>query len=43
MSRQILISVEEPWYVAKDIATGIASQGLSIKEAKKNIKEALEL
>ena len=43
MSRQILLSFEDSWYIAKDIVTGIVSQGKSILEAKKNLKEALEL
>ena len=43
MSRQILLSYEEPWYIAKDIITGVVSQGESIEEAKQNLKEALEL
>ena len=43
MSRQILLSYEEPWFIAKDIITGVVSQGKSIDEAKQNLKEALEL
>ena len=43
MTRQILLSYEEPWYVVKDIDTGVASQGESVEEARKNLKEALEL
>ncbi len=41
--RQILISFEDPWYVAKDIETNVASQGKTLEEAKNNLKEALEL
>lgn len=43
MARQILISYEDPWYVAKDLSTSIASQGKSMQEAQNNLKEALEL
>ena len=43
MSRQFLLSYEEPWYVIKDIISGVASQGETIEDAKKNLKEALEL
>ena len=43
MTRQILLSYEEPWYIAKDIITGVVSQGKSIGGAKQNLKEALEL
>lgn len=43
MARQILISFEDPWYVAVDLATDIASQGKTIIEARANLKEALEL
>ena len=43
MTRQILLSFEEPWYIAKDIATGVISQGESIASAKQNLREALEL
>ena len=43
MARQILISFEDPWYVAVDLATDVTSQGKTMKEAKDNLKEALEL
>ena len=43
MTRQILLSFEEPWYIAKDIVTGVVSQGETIALAKSNLKEALEL
>ena len=43
MSRQILLSYEEPFFIAKDIITGVVSQGKSIDEAKQILKEALEL
>lgn len=31
------------WYVATDIATGVASQGKTYESAVANLKEALEL
>ena len=43
MSRQFLLSYEEPWYVVKDIVSGVATQGETIEEAKNNLREALEL
>ena len=43
MNRQILISQEELGFVARDIETGVASQGKTMSEAKANLKEALEL
>lgn len=43
MVRQILLSFEDPWYIAKDISTGVVSQGESIESAKQNLREALEL
>lgn len=43
MARQILISYEDPWYVALDLITNIASQGKTLQEARMNLKEALEL
>ena len=43
MVRQILLSHEDPWYIARDIVTGIVSQGESIESAKQNLREALEL
>ena len=43
MTRQILLSYEEPWYIAKDIDTNVASQGKTMIEAQANLKEALEL
>lgn len=39
----VIIQKEENWYVAKCIDNNIASQGKSIEEAMKNLKEALEL
>lgn len=43
MTRQIIISFEDPWYVARDIDTGVASQGKTLEEAQDNLREALEL
>lgn len=39
----VIIQKEENWYVAKCIDNNIASQGKTIEEAIKNLKEALEL
>ena len=39
----VIIQKEENWYVAKCLDNNIASQGKSIEEAMKNLKEALEL
>lgn len=39
----VIITEEENWIVAKDITTGVASQGKTSKEALANLKEALEL
>ncbi len=37
------ITKEEKWYVALCIELGVVSQGQTIKDAKKNLKEAVEL
>lgn len=39
----VIVEKEENWYVAKCIENSVASQGKDIKEALKNLKEALEL
>lgn len=39
----VIIQKEENWYVAKCIDNNVASQGKSIEEAIKNLKEALQL
>lgn len=39
----VIIQKEENWYVAKCIDNNIASQGKTIEEAIKNLKEAIEL
>lgn len=39
----VIIQKEEKWYVAKCLDNNVASQGKSIEEALKNLKEAIEL
>ena len=39
----VLITKEDNWYVASSVETNVASQGHTIEEALKNLKEALEL
>lgn len=39
----IVINKERNWYVAKSLELGVVSQGKSIEEAEKNLKEAIEL
>lgn len=39
----IVINKERKWYVARSLELGVVSQGRTIEEAEKNIKEALEL
>lgn len=39
----VIIEQEENWYVAKCIDNNITSQGKTIEEALKNLKEAIEL
>ena len=39
----VMIQKEEEWYVAKCLDNNVASQGKTIDEALKNLKEALEL
>lgn len=43
MERPVIISKEDKWYVAKDINSGVASQGHDVESALNNLKEALEL
>ena len=43
MTCQVLVTKEDNWYVAKDIASGVASQGHDISSALENLKEAVEL
>lgn len=39
----VIIQKEENWYVAKCLDNNVASQGKTIEEAMRNLKEALEL
>ena len=39
----VIIQKEEQWFVATDVATGVASQGKTIDESLLNLKEALSL
>ena len=39
----VIILKEENWYVAKCIENNVASQGKTIEESLKNLKEAIEL
>lgn len=39
----VMVQKEENWYVAKCLDNKVASQGKTIEEAMKNLKEALEL
>lgn len=39
----VIIQKEEEWYVAKCLDNSVASQGKTIEEAIKNLKEALQL
>jgi predicted RNase H-like HicB family nuclease len=43
MRVKALIWREEDMYVAKELVTGVTSQGKSVEEALKNLREALEL
>jgi len=38
-----VITKEGKWYVARCIELGVVSQGKTIEEAQKNLKEAVEL
>lgn len=39
----VIIQKEEEWYLAKCIENNVASQGKTIEESLKNLKEAIEL
>ena len=39
----VIIQKEEDWYVSKCIENSVASQGKTIEESLKNLKEAIEL
>ncbi len=43
MKMQTIIWKEDKTYVIKEVATGITTQGKTIEEAMKNIKEAVSL
>ena len=38
-----IIIKENKWYVARCVELGVVSQGKTIEEAQKNLKEAVEL
>lgn len=38
-----IINMEDGWYVAKCAELGVVTQGKTIEETQKNIKEAVEL
>jgi len=38
-----IINREAKWYVARCVELGVVSQGKTIEEAQKNLKEAVEL
>jgi predicted RNase H-like HicB family nuclease len=38
-----VITREDKWYIAHCIELGVVSQGRTIEEAQKNLKEAVEL
>lgn len=39
----VVINQEGKWYVAQCVELGVVSQGRTIDEAQKNLKEAVEL
>ena len=39
----VIVQKEEDWYVAKCLDNNVASQGKTIEDALKNLKEAIEL
>ena len=39
----IIINKEGKWYVAKSAELGVVSQGRTLEQAEKNLKEAIEL
>ena len=43
MTFYALIAKESEWYVATAVPSGVTSQGKTVKEAKRNLKEAVEL
>ncbi len=43
MRVRVIVWREENMYVAREVATGVTSQGKTVEEAVKNFREALEL
>ncbi|MEB3845072.1 MAG: type II toxin-antitoxin system HicB family antitoxin [Desulfurococcales archaeon] len=43
MRVKVVVWREEDMYVAREIATGVTSQGRTVEEALENLREALEL
>ena len=43
MRVRALVWREEDMYVAREVATGVTSQGRTVEEALENLREALEL
>ncbi|MCE4601200.1 MAG: type II toxin-antitoxin system HicB family antitoxin [Desulfurococcales archaeon] len=43
MRVRVIVWREEDTYVAREIATGVTSQGRTVEEAVENLREALEL
>ena len=39
----VIINKESKWYVAHCVELGVVSQGKTIEDAQKNLKEAVEL
>lgn len=39
----IVVNKEGKWYIARSLELGVVSQGRSIEEAEKNVKEAISL
>lgn len=39
----VVIIKEGKWFVARSVELGVTSQGKTVEEAKKNLREALEL
>ncbi len=43
MRVRVIVWREEDMYVAREVATGVTSQGKTVEEAVENLREALEL
>ena len=43
MHVRVIVRHEEDMYVAREVATGVTSQGKTVEEAVENLREALEL